>query len=218
MDQLENCTVIEGSLHIVLIDHAVPSEYESKQYPKLREVTEYLLLYRVYGLKTLRHLFPNLNVIRGQKLKYNYALVLFEVPDLEELGLIGLTAVARGAIRLEKNQKLCYERTIDWSQIINLENTKMEDNFIAKNRNEGLECPDYCPASCPQNSEGNSLCWSSGADHCQKGKSSKKYSCNNSYESTVLHHMFIIVTLYVYVAQLPIAMLITTLLLCKLQV
>ena len=169
LDILANCTVIEGHLQIVLIDHATGPEYEDKSFPQLREITDYFMMYRVFGLTTLRKLFPNLTVIRGQKLFYNYALVIFEVPQLEELGLIGLTTVARGAIRLEKNRNLCYEQTLDWSKIINMDITKLEDNFIRLNRKDDAECPNFCPAECPVGEDGQGLCWT--FQHCQKGNS-----------------------------------------------
>ena len=179
--KLENCTVIEGSLQILLIDYADPSEYENLHFPKLLEITDYLLLYRVYGLKTLAHIFPNLAVIRGQKLFFNYALVAFEMPDIEELGLAGLTHIVRGAVRLEKNAKLCYVHTIDWSRIAR--NVSREDHFISQNKDQN-ECVDVCPRkangddACERlpvpNEDGinrtRAVCWT--ANHCQKGESS----------------------------------------------
>ena len=40
------------------------------------------------------------------------------MPDMEEIGLYGLTHILRGGIRIEKNPKLCYERTVDWKRIL----------------------------------------------------------------------------------------------------
>lgn len=169
--KLENCTVIEGHLHIVLIDHAEWSDYQALSFPKLVEITDYLMLFRAYGLKSLSHIFPNLAVIRGQKVFVNYALVIFEVTDLEEVGLPGLTSITRGAVRLEKNLNLCYIDTIKWSFITNL---KDEDNFILENKDID-ECVNFCPKTCPALTEmvapnkmnKHYLCW----DHrnCQKG-------------------------------------------------
>jgi len=72
---LRNCTVIEGSLAIILIDNAKPGDFDAVSFPHLREIGSYLLLYRLYGLRSLARLFPNLAVIRGQLLFFNYALV-----------------------------------------------------------------------------------------------------------------------------------------------
>ena len=49
------------------------------------------------------------------------------MPDMEEVGLTGLTRILRGGVRIEKNPKLCYERdirkggTIDWKQVLDPE-------------------------------------------------------------------------------------------------
>ena len=169
--KLTNCTVLEGHLQILLIDYAKSSEYEHLHFPKLREITDYLLLYRVYGLRSLAHIFPNLSVIRGQKLFFNYALVAFEMPDMEELGLSALTTIERGAIRLEKNPNLCYIDTINWDYITR----KRTDNFIVQNKDID-ECPNVCPSSpkdmCPDivvdEGRRQQLCWNS--ESCQIGK------------------------------------------------
>ncbi|XP_064650829.1 insulin-like peptide receptor isoform X2 [Lineus longissimus] len=160
--ELENCTVIEGYLKILLIDRAGPEEYDGLTFPKLVEITGYLLLYRVFGLKTLRGIFPNLAVIRGQELFFDYALVAFEMPNLEELGLVRLTTIQRGAVRLEKNSNLCYIDTIDWGLIVSHE-TSSEDHFFAENRNAD-ECVNVCPRDrCPirELDEKRRICWTS---------------------------------------------------------
>jgi len=175
--KLKNCTVIEGYLQILLIDYAEASDYENLQFPELREITDYLLLYRVYGLRTLSHIFPNLAVIRGQKLFFNYALVAFEMPDLEDVGLGSLTHIMRGAVRLEKNPNLCYINTIDWQRITSVDE---ESNFIMQNKDID-ECVNVCPRNAQdqnicypkENADGtpdgyNYLCWN--GDKCQKGQ------------------------------------------------
>ena len=87
--ELENCTVVEGFVNIVLIeeDKETGRGFLNHSYPKLREISGYLLLYRVYGLGSLKDLFPNLSVIRGQQLFFDYALVVYELMALKELGL-----------------------------------------------------------------------------------------------------------------------------------
>lgn len=49
------------------------------------EITGYLLFFRVFGLKSLSNLFPNLAVIRGERLKSHYALIIYEMTDLTEV-------------------------------------------------------------------------------------------------------------------------------------
>ena len=95
---LRNCTVIEGYLSIILIENAKPGDFDAFSFPHLREIGSYLLLYRLYGLRSLARLFPNLAVIRGQTLFFNYALVgnTIESPGLYLLGRLGcLTSPAR---------------------------------------------------------------------------------------------------------------------------
>ena len=166
---IENCTVIEGHLEIVLIEHAASEEYDRLHFPKLLEITDYLLLYRVYQMRTLSHIFPNLSVIRGQLLFFNYALVLFEVPHIEEIGLPSLTTIGRGAVRLEKNPNLCYLHTIKWIDIVSEDFNKT--NFIKENK-ETEECVDFCPQRCP-----GRKCWT--ADHCQIQDTSEYFKSNS---------------------------------------
>ena len=100
LSRLQNCTVVEGHLHIVLSDRGREDPHlVNLSFPRLREITDYLLLYRVSGLRSLSTLFPNLAVIRGQLLLYNYALVIFEMPDLYDIGLLSLMHIARGSVR-----------------------------------------------------------------------------------------------------------------------
>lgn len=84
-EKLRGCRVVEGFVQILLLDSdsAVESLYENISFPELTEITGYLLLYRVNGLRSLGKLFPNLAVIRGEKLFFNYALVVFEMSSLQ---------------------------------------------------------------------------------------------------------------------------------------
>ncbi|XP_054999430.1 insulin-like growth factor 1 receptor [Sorex araneus] len=166
--RLENCTVIEGYLHILLISKA--EDYRSYRFPKLTVITEYLLLFRVAGLESLGDLFPNLTVIRGWKLFYNYALVIFEMTNLKDIGLHNLRNITRGAIRIEKNADLCYLSTVDWSLILDA----VSNNYIVGNK-PPKECGDLCPRTAEEkplcektsiNNEYNYRCWTPTS--CQK--------------------------------------------------
>ncbi|XP_055689522.1 insulin-like receptor isoform X2 [Lutzomyia longipalpis] len=183
LERLRNCRVIEGFLQILLIDRLKGSDkaFENYTFPLLTEITNYLMLYRVNGLKTLRKLFPNLTVIRGNQLFVNYALIVYELMDIEEIGLISLTHIGRGAVRIQNNPSLCYVHTIDWTLIA--PHTLKTDHYIRGNSKENL-CP-MCPGSkrgekdvdnesprttieCPiaRHDPFNRLCWNS--EHCQK--------------------------------------------------
>lgn len=85
LSQLEGCRVVEGFLHIVLMEQTDLTGFEFNNYtfPKLREITGYLLLYRVFGLRSIGQLFPNLAVVRGQMLFFDFALVIYELTQLQ---------------------------------------------------------------------------------------------------------------------------------------
>lgn len=68
---------------ITLIDRSNASDYDNYTFPNLVEITDYLLLYRVQGLRSLMHLFPNLRVIRGNNLVANYALIIYEMLQMQ---------------------------------------------------------------------------------------------------------------------------------------
>ncbi|KAF7239501.1 Insulin-like growth factor 1 receptor [Varanus komodoensis] len=170
LKQLEGCTVVEGFLRILLIPQG--EDFSNYRYPKLTMITDYLLLFRVAGLETLSDLFPNLTVIRGKNLFYNYALVLFEMTNLKEIGLHNLRNITRGAIRIEKNSDLCYLSTVDWSLILDA----VSNNYIVGNK-PSKECGDLCPGTAEEkplcektsiNNEYSYRCWTS--NHCQKSK------------------------------------------------
>uniref|UniRef100_K7F278 Tyrosine-protein kinase receptor n=1 Tax=Pelodiscus sinensis TaxID=13735 RepID=K7F278_PELSI len=170
LNMLENCTVIEGHLQILLMFKTKPEDFREFSFPKLTMITDYLLLFRVYGLESLKGLFPNLTVIRGTHLFFNYALVIFEMVHLKEIGLYNLMNITRGAVRMEKNNELCYLSTIDWSRILD----SVEDNDLDANKDD-KECGDVCPgtvkgkSNCPStviNGIFNERCWTH--DHCQR--------------------------------------------------
>ncbi|XP_071343963.1 insulin receptor b [Trachinotus anak] len=187
LQSLENCTIIEGHLKILLMFKTKTEDFRGLSYPKLRVVTDYVLLFRVYGIETLSSLFPNLTVIRGNNLFFNYALVIYEMLQMKEVGLHSLMNITRGAVRIEKNPDLCYLATLDWSKILD----SVEDNFIVANKNE-RECGDVCPGTaqgqtiCPQNTINGHFrgrCWSQNycqrmcVDNCKHGACSLQGQC-----------------------------------------
>lgn len=85
LEDIRNCTIIVGYLQIVLMDGVQEKFFDKYSFPKLREVTNFVLLYRVEGLQSLGQLFPNLTLIRGRELFNNYALIIYELPQLLEV-------------------------------------------------------------------------------------------------------------------------------------
>jgi Receptor L domain len=63
--------------------------------------------------------FPfRLAVIRGHKLIQNYALAIYQMKNMETVGLHSLTHILKGGVRIEKNPTLCYVETINWRKIV----------------------------------------------------------------------------------------------------
>ncbi|KAJ6635921.1 Insulin-like receptor, partial [Pseudolycoriella hygida] len=135
---LKGCRVIEGFLMITLIDRYNETDYDNLTFPELVEITDFLILYRVQGLKSLGHLFPNLQVIRGNHLVNNYALIIYEMLQLQDIGLKSLTTISRGSVHIRNNPLLCFVHTINWAYIAN--GTHIEDHVFESNKNS-YECP-----------------------------------------------------------------------------
>lgn len=102
-EKLANCTIVEGWVQIVLLDRTLENDFANLTFPNLREITHYLLVWRVKGLKSLGQLFPNLAIIRGTSLFANSALALYENNKLQEIGLRSLTHILQGSIIIYKN-------------------------------------------------------------------------------------------------------------------
>lgn len=83
--KLKDCTVITGNLKIVLIERCIDQDFDNLTFPALREIKEYLMVFKVSCLTTLGKLFPNLSVIHGDVLVRNYALIIFDNPDMKEV-------------------------------------------------------------------------------------------------------------------------------------
>ncbi|XP_063701192.1 insulin-like growth factor 1 receptor [Culicoides brevitarsis] len=129
--KLENCTAVLGFLTIVLID-AKPEVFAKLHFPELREVTGFVFLYRLQGLKSLRHIFPNLQIIRGNELFVNTALTFYELFNITEVGLPSLQQISRGAVRIQKCPKICDADTFDF-------HTNHSTNIL---RDYGSNCTD----------------------------------------------------------------------------
>ncbi|XP_063879632.1 insulin-like growth factor 1 receptor isoform X2 [Scylla paramamosain] len=141
-----SCVKVSGCLRISFItsENASVNQYlQSFSFPHLLEITDYLLVYDVSGLTSLGTLFPNLSVIRGEILFFNYALVICALPHLEEVGLYSLTTVVRGSVWVKDNPRLCYVHTVDWDSITL---HRLDQNVIKNNRprSECEPCPEHC--------------------------------------------------------------------------
>ncbi|XP_077974571.1 insulin-like growth factor 1 receptor isoform X2 [Styela clava] len=176
LSDLENCTVVNGFVQIIFMHNSKESDFEKYTFPKLRVITEYLLVYRVYGLRSLRKMFPNLAVIGGRRMFYKYGMVIYENPQLQELGLGSLQHIARGGVRIQKNNKLCYLDTVDWKRLgmlgTEVVNKDMATPVIKDNTVSGEEtCLNQCGEendcySADSQGQERQHCW--GHKVCQK--------------------------------------------------
>lgn len=105
LSALHNCTYVDGSVQIVLLDNTKPTDFDIS-FPLLKEITQFLLVYRVSGLETLGKLFPNLMLIRGIRSPAfpGLALMIHDNEDLQEIGLYSLTNITQGSVIITKNK------------------------------------------------------------------------------------------------------------------
>lgn len=186
-ENLRGCRVVEGFVQILLLDNVNESLFANLSFPELTEITDYFLMYRVNGLRSLGQLFPKLAVIRGQNLFFAYSFIIYEVASLQEIGLHSLTDITHGTIRIERNPSLCFVESIDWDLIA----SEHGEHYIQQEKPEH-ECP-LCPGVDRGNAEGNTsllctisraprlngkyLCWNS--QHCQKVCKDNCRTCNS---------------------------------------
>lgn len=113
---LSNCTRVEGYVRIGVLENYNSSVLDGLSFPKLIEITDYLLIFRILEVKSLEKWFPNLQYIRGRKLFYGYALVVNDLKDLRRLGFNKLQHI-RGGVRIEYTERLCFAHTLDYETI-----------------------------------------------------------------------------------------------------
>ncbi|XP_070072397.1 insulin-like receptor [Drosophila takahashii] len=172
-NMLENCTIIEGFLLVNMINDALPL---NRSFPKLVEITQFLVVYRVTGLHSLSKVFPNLRVIRGHNNLEGYTLAVHSNADLMDIGLPRLRSITGGDVRIERNHKLCFERTVDWqnlmpengnqSQVVMRENSKdcelskCPAEFRMGENHDSTSADGELIAGCPERN-GQRYCWDS---------------------------------------------------------
>ena len=130
----ENCSVVEGSISITSALYSASDSVLNYSMPNLTEVTDFVLLFRADEIKSLETIFPKLAVIRGHKLVQFYALSIYQMKNMETVGLPSLTHIMNGGVRIEKNPNLCYVNTIEWTRIVVQETDKKSHIEIADNQ------------------------------------------------------------------------------------
>lgn len=152
---------------IWIFSDVTANNYTGIVLPELREITGYLLLFRVNGLKTLGQIFPNLRVIRARDLFFGSGLIIYEVDDIQSISLRKLSYLGHGVIA-SNNPQLCFLNMPDWSVIIPVSSKPR----IIEERNggqDGCKLIEGCYMACgnSQNSDHGGHCWD--MDNCQEG-------------------------------------------------
>ncbi|XP_075149459.1 insulin-like peptide receptor [Haematobia irritans] len=147
LEHLSNCTVITGYLIIVLLPSNEICDYSKYSFPKLREITDYLLIYEVKNLTSLEHMFPSLTVIRGSQLFLNYALGITQMNELATLEFPSLVSIQRGSVLVGSNPKLCYLDKINFDRLTGVHG----ENHIYPSKD--VDCSNLPqPVGCPSES------------------------------------------------------------------
>lgn len=189
---LRGCSVIEGNLVIMSGFETMelqPDGYirQNLSFPELKEITDYLLVYKASRILSFSTLFPNLAVIRGNQLLGNWALIIFQNENLAEIGLLGLTSILHGGVKIAENPSLCYVSTVDWRKIIN---TNYLSHLNIEENREDRFCPGQCPSVCPKSEDsGMLLCWTEQdcqrvAIPCPASGAGQSYTCYSDNNGT----------------------------------
>ncbi|GMR41936.1 hypothetical protein PMAYCL1PPCAC_12131, partial [Pristionchus mayeri] len=136
-----NCTILEGTFSLSMITNSSTKEEDFVTFPNLVEITGYLLVFNVKGLTTLSRIFPNLRVIGGSQLIMNYALIIYQNPDLKDVTLPNLRVIRQGGVRITENPSLCYVIQIDWKRMLF---GSIDDIIVHDGVGSGAQCPDDC--------------------------------------------------------------------------
>ncbi|CAJ0600209.1 unnamed protein product [Cylicocyclus nassatus] len=142
-----NCSVMEGSFIMSLIQNSNVTEADFPVFQHLREITGSLLVFHVRKLSTLSRVFPNLRIIGGQNLIQHFSLIIYQNEDLMDIGLSSLRLIRNGGVRIAENNKMCYSRYIDWKHIMaGPLNDILVDDAVEIGVGEGkiLSCTDDC--------------------------------------------------------------------------
>lgn len=176
IDQLINCTEIEGSITILDTSFSGYAEVYSNNtigarhkpmHPSRLEV--FKTLHNITGFLNIQASHPDFkNLSYFRNLRYIggrdttdmfYALQIIKT-SLKSLNLRSLRGVRSGRITIEDNKDLCFADTINWSQlnITRKDDVHVRDNMPKERcRQLGLHCHKQC------SKDG---CWGPGQDEC----------------------------------------------------
>ena len=173
--RLQKCTTLFGSLVIrsTVVDAKNLRNKTLAYFPDLRELTGYLVV--AFARFPTLDLFPNLTVIRGQKLLLSYAFLVFTNYELENIYFKNLTTILKGGVRIENNERLCYADSIRWKSLVKdkEQNDKYGIVVTKNNGNCGKGCyRDQCRVAPGHGNDPKAqYCWGPGNfndNFCQK--------------------------------------------------
>ena len=61
----------------------------------------------------------------------DFALIIYKMEKMVEIGLKGLTHILNGGVRIQRNRNLCYVKSIDWQKIVS---KKYHQNIVIEVR------------------------------------------------------------------------------------
>lgn len=180
IDQLINCTIIEGSItildssftgHVEISSNGTRTKFKPMHpsrlevFKTIREITGYLNIQANHSEFKNLSCLKNLQVIGGRQTTDMFHSLAIIRTSLVELNLHSLRKVRSGKISIEENEDLCFADTIDWLQA----NLTRREDIMTRNNAEASKCRALnlqCHEQCAKDG-----CWGSGPDEC--------LSCNN---------------------------------------
>lgn len=190
-NRYENCTYIDGNLEIVFLNNR-SVDYDLSFLESIREVTGYILIVSVFASYIP---LTNLQIIRGNELFPHkddlYSLFVadnYEASSkhigLKELRFKSLAEIMHGKVAFMNNNLLCFENTINWTDIN--PTTKPPVKFTFSSHYDQRKCK-QCDESCYHNTTKRRNCWGSGPDMCQK--LSRGAVCSESCDNRCFGHL-----------------------------
>uniref|UniRef100_A0A8C9QZL9 receptor protein-tyrosine kinase n=1 Tax=Scleropages formosus TaxID=113540 RepID=A0A8C9QZL9_SCLFO len=173
IDSFINCTKIQGSLHFLStgingdVYHNIPPLNPEKLnvFRTVREITGLYILSIHSWPKELSDLsvFSNLTTIQGRSLYNGFSLVVMRLPSLTSLGLRSLCEINDGSVYVSDNKMLCYQHTVNWTQLFAGTRRNRRHVTVANNRpqQECIEEGHICDPLCS-----DAGCWGPGPDQC----------------------------------------------------
>ena len=176
VDQLQNCTVIEG--HITILDSSFDGYQEiyenftfAPRYPAMdparlealstvNEITGYLNVQAHHDDFRTLDAFRNLKTIGGRQLTEYFSSLYVVKTSLTSLNLRSLRKIRSGSVAILENKELCFTSEIEWQRIMQ----SPSHNTLLQNNKDSQRCVGeghVCHRQC--SSEG---CWGPGNKLC----------------------------------------------------